>query len=994
MKAFPESSWSFQSFTFAPRSGCLRNGNAASILLPKDSLVLACLLEHAGSLVAKAELHAQCWPNMAVVGDDVLKTSIRRIRRALGDDHRNPTFIQTVGRRGYTWLLPAVRLRSGLANGQNSAAPPPLPLIGREREMEHLRRLCVTAQEGGFALVAVTGEAGVGKSVLVESFVAALAGQQALILQGAHVESLGPAEPYFGILETLRHLASELGRAELARIFRQVAPMWLAQLPWLVSPEELIRLQASFQGASSQRMQRELLALWHVLAERRPMVLVLEDMHWSDQATVELLSLLPRMRPQPQGLLLITTCRLHERLDHPFHRVRADLVLRGQCQELLLQPFNLDETAAFLCQRFQVEVAPAGLVAWLMQYTNGNPLFLKTLVGQGEQMGWLAGHENHLIWNEAMLHDDAVVAPTSLQQLVAHALDQLEPEERHCIETASVAGNTFFTNNLAEVPADEAQVESLCVRLVRTTGFLKPAGLLDLDAIGPAPSFAFVHALYHRLIYGQIPYLRRRSLHGIVGRRMEVLWQQRLSEVATTLASHFELAGHYDKAIHYRSMAGGVALSRCAYHEAMAQLEHGLSLLPCLADAAVREQAELSLLLPLGAAALAAKGYASPEVERVYGRAEQLLGRLQGDNRLDVLCGLGFYHLVKANFAKVAEYADLIGRESIPGAENMRFICQQLLLLLHGFYSGDLVSSQAAYTACRQRYASLAPGQRRLVGGIEPGIGATIEAAMVLGLRGYPDQAYHLAQEALTMAEQQPSMLMRIWSTAHNGWLRVFLQDYADFEQYVTRVRQLGRETGIEYWNTQSGIMLGWLEIIQHGSEDGLAQINQYLAMHRQIGGELVTSMFYYLLADAHRRLHQNEAAQIAIDEAIALSDRLGERWWLAEMHRLRGIILQESLRKSGDRDETAWAAIECCFLTAVRIAAEQQAKSLELRATISLAEYYRDQGKPDRGLALLKDIVSWFTEGFHTVDYLQAQVLLAELAADLPAAHSSMPAA
>lgn len=630
----------FNPFRFDPHTGELRNGEQVTVLLPKDSLVLKALLDHAGKMISKEELHRCCWPRMQKVSNDVLKSSIRRIRKALGDDFQKPVFIETVSRRGYRFLRP-VKSVSGEARTAPQAAVTGDSLVGRKKELERLHQGLAKAEGGGFELLLIAGEAGIGKSTLVETFIESLAGQsQATVLKGGCIDSQGPAEPYHPVFEAMRQLAGEIGPEELTLLLRRVAPMWLIQLPWLIDAEERTSLQAALLGASNQRMQRELLALVEELSRERPLVLVLEDMHWGDSATLELLDQLVRVRPLPRGLLVIATCLTDKHTEHPIHRLRADLRLRRRCDELLLQPFTVEEVEACLTSRFRPNARPLELAVWLHEYSSGNPLFLGALIDQGLRQGWLKD-DGGLYWEKQQADEIERIVSPSLRELVAGWLEQLPPVQRSCLEVASVAGQVFPTRLLTDEESEEVRYEELCEKLSRTTGFLRRAEAMERNCRCHGPCFAFRHALFHRLIYSRIPILRREFLHRIVGTRLESACGDQCDEMAVVLANHFELGRDYLKAIRYRCRAGEIALARYAYQEVIEQMNRGLELLPKLPNEQLRDREELPLLLPLGAAHLATHGYGSPEVERIFSRAHLLSDSVKTRNLLTIPCGLG-----------------------------------------------------------------------------------------------------------------------------------------------------------------------------------------------------------------------------------------------------------------------------------------------------------------------------------------------------------------
>lgn len=968
----------FNPFRFDPQTGELRNGEQVTVLLPKDSLVLKALLDHAGEMMSKEELHACCWPQMQVVSNDVLKSSIRRIRKALGDDFQKPVFIETVSRRGYRFIRPAQSAQGG-ARVEQAAACAGGGLVGRRGELARLHQGLAAAEAGEFALLVVAGEAGIGKTTLLEAFIDSLAGQErATLLQGTCIDCQGPAEPYHPLFDAMRQLAGEIGRDELARLLRRVAPMWLIQLPWLVEVDERKSLEASLQGASSQRMQRELLALTEELSRERPLVLVIEDMHWGDSATLELLDRLPRVRPAPRGLLVIGTCRTDEHAEHPIHRLRADLRMRGRCDELELQPFTVAEVEACLVGRFRPPTLPPELAAWLHEYSSGNPLFLGALIDQGVRKGWLKD-DGGLYWEKLQAEEIERIVPHSLRELVAGRQEQLPPAEQSCLEVASVAGQLFQTGLLTDEVNEEVRYEELCERLIRTTGFIRRAEAPEQNSLRHGSCFAFRHALYHRLVYNRIPMLRREFLHRAVGNRLESVSGERSDEQAVVLAMHYELGGDFLKAIRYRCRAGEIAMARHAYREVIEQMNRGLALLPKLPEEQLREREELPLLLPLGSAHLATHGYASPKVERIFSKALMLSTSLKSQGLLAILCGLGFYYLVKDNFIKMQEIAGLFARVEIPGQTSLARTCGHYFSAMYCFYTGDFSGSLEAYELCQAVYQKPSEQEFLITCGIDPGIGSMLDATISWWITGYPDRAREVMNSALELAEQSAGKFLQIWCLCYQGWLSQFLGDHEQVTYYGNEAQRLGRENGIEYYMLQSSIMLAWVQVMTgDDTEAGISRIRDNIETHRSIGSQLICNYFLYLLADAYGFAGFPAEGLETIEEAIAHSHQSGETWWQAELYRLRGDLLRKT-EKSPAETEQLCALAEESYNTALEIADRQQAKAFQLRTAISLARLRIEQGRGAEGLTALQLVYSSFTEGLETGDHRQARELLAQ---------------
>jgi len=325
----PEHQITFGPFRLEGTPGRLWRGDQVIPLRPRSLAMLRYLVAHPGRLVTKAEVQQQVWAGTHV-SDSVLRASVREIRAALGDAATAPRYLATVERQGYRFL-----------GGGDVEGPPPLtagPLVGRQGEVEALVGWWQQAAHGTRQLVFVSGEAGVGKTTVVEMFLARLAtGSEGWTMRGQCVEHYGEGEPYLPFLEALGRLGHGPERDAVRTVLRRYAPMWLVHLPGLVSESELERLQGRLHGTTPARMLRELAEALEVLTADRGLVLVLEDLQWSDSSTVEALAYLAQ-RPEPARLLVLGTYRPVEVLiqGHPLRGMVQELCGRGQGVDLRL----------------------------------------------------------------------------------------------------------------------------------------------------------------------------------------------------------------------------------------------------------------------------------------------------------------------------------------------------------------------------------------------------------------------------------------------------------------------------------------------------------------------------------------------------------------------------------------------------------------------------------------------------------------------------------
>jgi DNA-binding winged helix-turn-helix (wHTH) protein len=535
--------WHFGPFRLEEGNARLWRGAEQIALRPKSFAVLCSLLARAGHLVSKDALLQAVWPNM-VVSEAMLSICLSELRRALGETRQAPVFLETVPRRGYRFLGPVTRVEPAAVATQGPGGPsipmPPPLVVGREAVLAQMQHWWQQAQQGMRHVLFVTGEPGIGKTTLVDAWCARLAaGGPVWVGYGQCLDHYGVGEAYLPVLAALGQLCRGPGGTALVEQLAQSAPTWLLQLPSLLRPADLETLQRRALGATRERMLRELAEAVEVLTAVQPLVLVLEDLHWSDAATLDLLAYLARRRA-PARLLLLGTYRPAEVIarGHPLRAMAHDLVLHGHGQELALALLTEAEVAQYLAVRFAGCAVPAALTHLLWQRTDGNPLFLVTMLDYMLQQGWVATDRGQVSVPRGLAALTAAV-PDSLRQLVELQLGQLSPDEQRVVEVASVAGATFAAAVVAAgLEAALEQVEEWCAALVQRRQFLQALG----EAVWPdgtvAGRYAFQHALYQQVVYERLPVGRRVPLHRRLAAQLERAYSAHTHEIATELARH------------------------------------------------------------------------------------------------------------------------------------------------------------------------------------------------------------------------------------------------------------------------------------------------------------------------------------------------------------------------------------------------------------------------------------------------------------------------
>jgi predicted ATPase len=798
------------------------------------------------------------------------------------------------------------------------------------------------------------------------------------------------------VLEALGRLCRDPEGKQLLDVLSHYAPTWLVQLPALLNTEDFERLQRKVQGATRERMLREMAEAVEAFTVKRPLVLCLEDLHWSDVSTLELLSALAR-RQETARLLVLGTYRPVEMLGngHPLRAIKQELQLHQQCKELRLGFLTEQNVAKYLTSRFAVgtygRASFQQLARAVHQRTEGNPLFMINVVDYMTAQGVLGelGETRPAIQIEV---------PESIQQMIEKQLDRLSPEEQRVLEVASVAGAGFSAAAVAAgTKMTTGDVETCCTGLVRCELFLRTGGVSEWPDGTVATRYHFLHALYQEVLYERVPVGQRISLHKWIGEREERAYGDQARAIAAELAVHFERGREYGKAIKYLQQAGENARLRSAHMEAISLLTRGIELLTTLPDTPEHTQQEFTLQATLGPLLIAGKGYGAPETERAWTRAYNLGQQLGDPSQLfPVLWGIQQLYVSRPDYLRAREY----GEQMLSLAQRL----QDPSLLPRAYRALQEVSFHLGECFAAKIYgensvALYDPQQRRtqtFVYGEDPAMATLPFYGMSLVLLGYPDRGLRKSREALTLAREQAhanSMAFASFSTAYVHCLR---REHEEAREQAEALITLTTEQGLPFWLAVGTMARGYAMVEQGDGEAGIAHIRQGLAAFRASGGEQTKTYSLAWLAQAYGKGGQVKEGLAVLAEALEFVDRTEERYYEAELYRLKGeLLLTQEVKKQKSKGKRQKSKVtdprsltpdpqseaEACFQKAIKIAQKQQTKSLELRATMSLARLWQRQGKKDRARQMLADIYSWFTEGFDTKDLQEAEALLHELA-------------
>ena len=846
------------------------------------------------------------------------------------------------------------------------------PVIHRERELAMLRTRWSEADAGRGSLICIAGEPGIGKTTLVEDFLdeVAAAGRQCLVARGHCSERLAGSEAYLPVLDALADLLRSDGTGTIARLMHAVAPTWYAH----VCPAAAVQEAGATSHASSQQsMLREFCELFHELARLGPLVLFLDDIHWADLSTVDLLSHFGRACQQMR-VLAVLTYRPTEMLlkEHPFHRVRQELQARGACTELSVSLLGRPDVDRYLTLLFPGHAFPPEFAELIYARTEGNPLFMADLLRYLREQGVLAQPEGR--WGLARaLPDLRHDLPESVRSMIQRQLERLDPDDLRLLAAASIQGHEFDSTVLAgALDWEAADVEERLQALDRVHGLVRLVREYEFPDRSPTLRYAFVHILYQQALYDELPPSRRSSLSAAIARTLQS-HTAGTGSLAAELAYLYEVGRDFPSAARQFHLAARNAARVFAHHEAVALARRGLAFLQNVPDPQERASLELPLQTILGMQLQVTEGFAARAAREAYDRARRLCQPADAESLFPVLWGLWLYSKVSSDLARAQQMADELLMLARRLEDPDLALQSHQALGMTAFCRGRPVEAVAHVEQVAALYDPVRHRTHAFLFGQDPGVICKAYGAVALWLLGYADQAEQQSRAAIHMSRDlsPSSQAVALHFAAMLGQLR---RDPARVRALTDQSTRIAVEHGFSFWRAGAAVLRGWAQAASGDVDEGLRSLRQ--GLHDWAATESVTSRTYSLglLAEVLDQRGDSDEGRSALDEAITLARQTGE--WLCEpeLHRLRG----ESLLRRPDPDAPSQA--EACFQHALTVARRQQALALELRAAISLARLRQEQARPAEARQLLSAVLDRVTEGFQTHDVRSASSILAQL--------------
>ena len=848
------------------------------------------------------------------------------------------------------------------------------PLVGREQELALLLARWEQVKEGAGQVVSLNGEAGIGKSRLLYSLKARLRSEphRWLTCQASPYHQNSALYPLTELLQQLLDVDDNDPTQEKRQKIEAAVSRNPSGYGHSTNLTEAVPLLADLLGAppgdenaqltlppqrQKQLTLEVLLAILLNYTSEQPVLFVVEDLHWIDPSTLEFINLLIDQASLARILVIFT--------------FRPDFspawAARSHLTQLTLGRLTQNQVEQMIGQVTGALALPAVLRQQVAVKTDGVPLFVEELTKMVLEVNEAQDSEARQVGPSSTLN---LAVPMTLQDSLMARLDRLA-SGKDVAQLAACLSREFSYDLLKFVAdLDEAALRRSLAELVE-------AEVLYQRGLPPAAAYLFKHALIQEAAYRTLLRRVRQQYHLKIAHILEEHFPETADTQPELLAHHYTRAGLTEQAVHYRQCAGQRALERSANLEAIEHLTTGLNLIKTLPDSPKRREQQLTLQLALGVPYLMTKGYAAAEVEQVYAQAWHLCQQIdEAPQRASALFGLWVFYLVRADHRMARKLGDQLMAVAQEQRQAAVLIEAHQAQGINRFYLGELEAARHHLGQAMALYTPQQQGIQLFYTGANAGVACLSHAALTLWLLGYPDQAIKKIEEALALAKTLAHPYSQVFALSFRAWLHQYRREGDLAEQQAKAAIAAAADQAFELLLPFNTVFRGWGLVAQGRAEAGITLLQQGVDTYLATGAELGRLHFWALLAEAYSRVSQIEAGLKLLAEAIAVAAKAGERFYEAELYRLNGELLLNAKGKKQDEELSP----EACFLKAIEVARRQKAKSLELRAVISLSRLWLKQGKGKAAKGLLTTIYDWFTEGHNTADLKDARALLEQL--------------
>jgi class 3 adenylate cyclase/tetratricopeptide (TPR) repeat protein len=847
---------------------------------------------------------------------------------------------------------------------------------GRDRELAELKRAFELAGNGRGQIAAIVAEAGAGKSRLVHESKATLP-PSCKVLE-AYSVSHGRASAWLPLLELMRSYFGfresddgatrrEKVRAALTALDPELSdllPYLLALLGVQHTPDPLAQMDPQI------RRQRTLDALKRILVREslnQPVVLIFEDLHWIDVESQAFLDVLADSISNLRALLLVS---YRPEYRHSWSN-------RSYYSQLRLNTLEPEDAQAMLSALLGISAELDPIKRLIIERTEGNPFFIEEMV--------------QALFDEGVLARDGAVKvtrslaqlrlPPTVQGVLAARIDRLPPDRKQLLQTLAVIGRVSALAIIRQLASSADSKLSLVLTDLQASEFI-----YERQASSEV-QYLFKHALTQEVAYSSILIERRKLFHELTARAIEEIFASNLIDHYSELARHYSLSNNAEKAFDYLRLAGEQAVQRSANTEAAVYFKSALQLLLNRPDTPQRAAQELDLQIALGPVLQATMGWAAPDVERACSRVLALCQQLGESPQIySAIFGLQAFYVHRGKLRRALELAE----QGLNLAQNLQdpgLVLQAHHMMAYNLaYLGELTEArehaQQGIALYDPKYHSLAFS----ISGDDPGVCCFCFQALALWTLGYPDQALRSVCDAISLAEKVSHPLSLALALTFASIVHQMRREREAVEERADACIRLSIDQGFTFFLALGKIMRGWA-LAQRGEADGVRVMHEGLSAYRATGADSFRPYHLALIVEGHKTLAHADKALDTVSDAFSWMEHADERLYEPELYRLKGTLVLQSAKLSGDsrssltnRGQQTANEAETCFRKAIDAARRQKAKSHELRATTNLARLLGDGDDRSEALDLLATIYNWFTEGFDTADLKEARALLDEL--------------